>query len=86
MNRTGTTIVFDLSWLAERIKRTRAVKSQSSALLDIQGAINSNCFNYTWRFLCAQKQIRNIKSLEIIYCQVVCQNQTLYIIISFEAN
>lgn len=53
MNRTGTTFVFDLSWLAERIKRTRAVKSQSSALLDIQGAINSNCFNYTWRFLCA---------------------------------
>ena len=53
LNRTGTTIVFDLSWLAERIKRTRAVKSQSSALLDIQGAINSNCFNYTWRFLCA---------------------------------
>ena len=53
MNRTGTTFVFDLSWLAERIKRTRAVKSQSSALLDIRGAINSNCFNYTWRFLCA---------------------------------
>ena len=47
MNRTGTTIVFDLSLLAERIKRKRAVKSKSSALLDFQGAINSNCFDYT---------------------------------------
>ena len=36
LNRTGTTIVFDSSWLAERIKRTRAVKSQSPALLDVQ--------------------------------------------------
>ena len=47
MNRTGTTIVFDLSLLAERIKRKRAVKSKISALLDFQRAINSNCFDYT---------------------------------------
>ena len=45
--------MFDLSWLAERIKKKRAVKSKSSALLDFQGAINNNCFDYTWRFLCA---------------------------------
>ena len=86
MNRTGTTIVFDLSWLAERIKKKRAVKSKSSALLDFQGAINNNCFDYTWRFLCAYRQIRNIKTLEIIYCRVICKNQTLYIIVLFEAN
>ena len=39
--------MFDLSLLAERIKRKRAVKSKSSALLDFQRAINSNCFDYT---------------------------------------
>ena len=80
MNTTPRfTIVDDLIWLTERIilAGEELLNPQGSALLDIR---EFSWFNYKrqdFSFLHASKCIR---SSEIIYYQIFCQNQALCII------